>query len=371
MNNENELNTNLYDENVINCVNKLFKDKPDNYIFIYTPPKVGSTTLVTSLTLSLGPNYNIIHIHDEVMFEVLTGIKNIKIIDIINYLGSIGKNVYVIDVYRPLLERKISEYFEKLTELHFNVSDEEIKNYSLDILVNRFNNIFLHIENGDHYHEKYRLTDIPPFDFVNKYTLQTKNYIKYIKLRLIDSKYWSSILSKILNTEIIIINDYETKNKVIGKLYGEFKKYYKIPLNYYLIIKNCYYLNYYYNNSEKEDYLKNILKSNSEYKGYNNDEYNLYLSITLENQKKILIDKNHYLIDRCKCKLCSNNIELIKKKIKNGENIGKISHIENVKLKQINNFIYKTNLIKKINKNKLNKFRENKINNIMISLLNK
>jgi len=64
-------------------VNKLFDTVTDNYIFIYTPPKVGSTTLVTSLRVSLGKSYNIIHIHDEIMLSVLAGITNVKINDII------------------------------------------------------------------------------------------------------------------------------------------------------------------------------------------------------------------------------------------------------------------------------------------------
>ena len=87
------------------CVNKLFNTATDNYIFIYTPPKVGSTTLVTSLRVSLGKSYNIIHIHDEIMLRVLTGITNVKINDIIHFLSNKGKNVYVIDVYRTPVER--------------------------------------------------------------------------------------------------------------------------------------------------------------------------------------------------------------------------------------------------------------------------
>jgi len=35
-------------DNVSNCIDKLFNNvSSNNYIFIYTPPKVGSTTLVT------------------------------------------------------------------------------------------------------------------------------------------------------------------------------------------------------------------------------------------------------------------------------------------------------------------------------------
>lgn len=94
------------EQKIEDSVNKLFNTTTDNYIFVYTPPKVGSTTLVTSLRVSLNKSYNTIHIHDEVMLSVLTGINNVRINDIINYLARKGKNVYVIDVYRTPVERK-------------------------------------------------------------------------------------------------------------------------------------------------------------------------------------------------------------------------------------------------------------------------
>ena len=74
-------------ENAVkNAHDKLFKNNNKNYIFIYTPPKVGSTTLVSSLRLSLGAGFSVIHIHDETMLQVLTGITNVSINDIIKYL---------------------------------------------------------------------------------------------------------------------------------------------------------------------------------------------------------------------------------------------------------------------------------------------
>ena len=113
-----------------NVVDKLFSIQTNNFIFIYTPPKVGSTTLVSSLRISLGKSYNVVHIHDDIMLSVLTGINNIKVNDIINYLGNKGKKVYVIDVYRTPIERRMSEYFEKLSPYHFNNSEQNLKTYN-------------------------------------------------------------------------------------------------------------------------------------------------------------------------------------------------------------------------------------------------
>ena len=191
-----------------NSIEKLFNTTTDNYIFIYTPPKVGSTTLVTSLRVSLGKSYNVIHIHDEIMLSVLTGINNVKINDIINYLTKNGKKVYVIDVYRTPIERKMSEFFEKISPYHFNNTEQNINKYSIKRVSDRFNKLFPHLENGDHYFEKYDIKNPIPFDFNKKYTVQEENGILYIKLRLCDSHLWGSILSTILKTDIIIITDY-------------------------------------------------------------------------------------------------------------------------------------------------------------------
>ena len=81
----------------------------NNIIFVYTPPKVGSTSLVSSLRISLSNTFSIIHIHDEIMLNYFTGIQNVTINEIIQYNKHIGKNVYVIDIYRTQIERNISE----------------------------------------------------------------------------------------------------------------------------------------------------------------------------------------------------------------------------------------------------------------------
>jgi hypothetical protein len=201
------------------AIHKLFNSITNNYIFIYTPPKVGSTTLVSSLRISLGKSYNIIHIHDEIMLSVLTGINNISINHIIKYLTINGKKVYIIDVYRSPIERKMSEFFEKISCYHFNNSEENLNNYKIERFINRFNNLFPHLANGEHYFDKYEIPiqDIITFDFNKKYTIQVINNINYIKLRLCDSNIWGQILSDIFKQEIIIINDYLTDNKMSSK----------------------------------------------------------------------------------------------------------------------------------------------------------
>ena len=58
---------------------------PNNIIFIYSAPKVGSTCLVSTLRLFAIDKYVTIHLHDEEMLKVMTGIQGITIEEIILY----------------------------------------------------------------------------------------------------------------------------------------------------------------------------------------------------------------------------------------------------------------------------------------------
>ena len=317
-------------EKIEKAINKIFQYDAQNYIFVYTPPKVGSTTLVTSLRVSLGKSYNVIHIHDEIMLSVLTGINNVKINDIINYLTKNGKKVYVIDVYRTPIERKMSEFFEKISPYHFNNTEQNINKYSIKRVSDRFNKLFPHLENGDHYFEKYDIKNPIPFDFNKKYTVQEENGILYIKLRLCDSHLWGSILSTILKTDIIIITDYKTDEKGIGNLYNKFKFEYRIPSNFLENIKQCKYFNFYYNEEERNKYLITWQKKISEpFNSYSNEEYKFYMNLCLENQYINDIQVEHYIDNGCFCDLCKEKRRDIYFRAKNGETrFEKIIHNE-------------------------------------------
>ena len=315
------------------AISKLFPIDVNNYVFIYCPPKVGSTSLVSSLRISLN-QYNIIHIHDEIMLKVLTGIENISINEIIKKLSKNGKKVYVIDIYRSPIERKMSEYFEKLEAYHFNNSEEKIKNYEIDRITKRFNNLFVHLGNGDHYMDKYEITDVLSFDFKKKHIIQEVNNITYIKLRLCDSNEWSKMLTPVFNKQIVIIKDYETEKKEIGGLYKKFKEEYRIPKNHLETVEKDVNLNRYYSTSEKQKYIDDWkMKTSDSVAGYNSLEYNLYVSIYLENQYISDIQKEHYIDTGCICKVCSEKRDILYEKLKSGMAMTteKIKHVERIK----------------------------------------
>jgi hypothetical protein len=348
---------------------KLFKNETDKYIFVYTPPKVGSTTLVTSLRMSLGKSVNIIHIHDEIMLKVLTGIEGVRIVDLIQFICSLNKTVYVIDIYRDPIERKMSEFFQKIASLHFNNKDENVIGFNMVRIISRFNDLFPHIGKEDYYFTLFH-NNIKPFNFEKKYINEQLGAANYIKLRLNDVSIWGNILTTVLNTKIVIINDYQTENKLLGDLYKRFKTEYVIPNNLLHLIKDDQAMNFFLSSNEREDYLNLWDNKCSEYHNhFTPDQYNLYLKISLENQYYDQIERFHYLDNGCFCDACNVKRREIYIKAANNEPVNeKIIHenciIEyNHKMNQEN--ARKLQIAKKKNKlayNKKNKLTYNKKN---------
>jgi len=283
-------------------------------IFVYSMPKVGSTSLITSLRLFAINKFMIFHLHSEIMLKVLSNIDDVSINDIILYNKSLGHNVYVIDIYRSPIELKISSFFENIGSLHFNNSDTQINKYDVNFVINRFNNIFPYIGNGDYFMDKYNITIPDTFDFHQKYSLVIQNDIKYIKLRLRDADNWGKILSELLNIEIKLVKEYETNNKTTKDLYNLFKENYRIPQNLFEIVKDCKYLNYYYSTDEKAEYINTWNnKISTDHVYYNICEYNLYNKISTENRHINEIQTHHYSDAGCRCKLCNIKRNIIKK----------------------------------------------------------
>lgn len=337
-----------------NDILNITKSPLNKIIFIYTHPKVGSTSLVTSIRMFASHHYNVIHIHDEEMLKKLSNINYVSINEIIYYNKFIGKDVYVIDVYRSPIERKISTFFEKIDSYHFNNSCSNINLYGIDKLINRFNKIYPHIGNGDHFMDTYDINLPYSFNFDEKYLHVKEKGINYIKLRLKDSELWDDILSKLLNIKIKIVKDYETSNKAISLTYLKFKEVYKIPINYLEELDNCMYLNYFYNETEKEGYFNEWSnKVDKICMPFNSDEYKIYEYISFENKYMEDVQTKHYLDEGCLCKACYLKRIEITNRIMKGENVKETIIHENVRnefiLKRIDSF---TKIKNKIIKNK-------------------
>ena len=294
--------------NLLNQINdrlNINKNPNKKLVFIYTPPKVGSTSIVSSLRIFGSAMFNIIHIHDEEMLRVLSNISGVTVNEIIQFNKYLGRDVYVIDVYRSPVERKISAYFEKVGVYHFNTTDEKVNTYKFDKVINRFNKLFPYIANGDHFMDVYDIPLPESFDFVNKYLLQEYNGIKYIKMRLKDSGFWSSILTNIFGLNICTVKDYESMNKPIKDLYTQFKTNYKLPSNFLSDITNCKYLNYYYSPNEIQEYIGQwTVNITNPFTPYTENEYKMYEELTIENAHLDYVQINHYMDEGCLCKAC-------------------------------------------------------------------
>ena len=354
---KNEIHNEIHNE-----INDSFNSLRDNLIFVHCPPKVGSTSLISSIRLSACYKFNIIHLHDEDMLYFFTGVNNVSVNELIQYNSYIGKNVYVIDIYRSPIERKISDFFEHLSYVHFNNLEENVNNYNIKRVINRFNKVFPHISKGDHYIDKFNLILPDSFNYTNKYLSIKKNNVNYIKLRLSDSSQWGEILTKLLGTEIIMVKDYQTDNKKIGGLYKKFKEEYKLPFNFFEMIRTDKYFQYYYSLEERSDYLNIwVKKLDPIVVTYTEQEYTFYFRLCLENQTSHEVQEDHYIDNGCLCKWCSLKRVQIFEKLKKGLPITeKISHVEIIN--EIHN--KKKELLNKliINQNKNKNEKANKIN---------
>ena len=319
--------------NLLNQINdrlNINKNPNKKLVFIYTPPKVGSTSIVSSLRIFGSAMFNIIHIHDEEMLRVLSNISGVTVNEIIQFNKYLGRDVYVIDVYRSPVERKISAYFEKVGVYHFNTTDEKVNTYKFDKVINRFNKLFPYIANGDHFMDVYDIPRPQSFDFQNKYLLQEYNGIKYIKLRLKDSSSWSTILTNIFGLNICTVKDYESMNKPIKDLYTQFKTNYRLPSNFLSDIMNCKYLNYYYSPNEIQEYIGQwTVNITNPFTPYTENEYKMYEELTIENAHLDYVQINHYMDEGCLCKACFIKRQQMATQLIHGQPVtDRVVHIE-------------------------------------------
>jgi hypothetical protein len=267
------------------------------------------------------------------MLEVLTGITGVTIQDIIEFNVFLGREVIVIDIYREPLERKMSEFFGKLASYHFNTSVEKIRTYTLERLIDRFNSIFPHLAEGDHYLEKYRdIVICPPssFDHDRKYLVHNKEMLTYVKLRLRDSAEWASILKKALNLDVTIIKDYEREKLPLGNIYKKFKEAYKLPVNFIPVIQSDRFFTFYLSPGEQIDYLNSLRgKTGDQFKEFSRTEYNVYSLISEQNQSVVDVETQHYFDDGCTCQNCTMMRKLVLKDIQNNNQPRcRLSHAE-------------------------------------------
>lgn len=293
-------------------------------IFVYCPPKVGSTSLVSYLRIYLNNSYTIFHVHDDTALRVLYKINGVTINDLVQYNASLGVQVYVIDVFREPIERKMSHYFEELESLHFNNTESKINHYDVAKITKRFNQVFPFIGVGDYYADVYRKTGIELTGVAEtRVGITSDKNVTFVKLRLRDSKEWGTILSRLFRSEVVVLPDHETTKKPLGELYARFKDQYKIPRNLFDLVINDASLNKYLTEGERRNYIaKWSPYVSDEFNAFTESEFAMYKEISVDNSIYRRIKMDHYLDEGCPCLSCEASRRIARARINKGIAIG-------------------------------------------------
>jgi hypothetical protein len=225
-------------------------------IFVYCGCKCGSMTLHKTFNEN---NYKSFHIHNNQYYKHVYN-TSFDMFDLINASAKKYETIYLIDVYRTPIERKISRFFHNILDFlpHYTTM-------TLQELMDYFDKTFLYsIEEFHPINEVLSHYDMPlftTFDFDKRYNLVKNNNKIFIKLLFKDIGEWTTILSDLFQKPITIYSDNLTENKPVKFLYKDFLKDYKVPNAYLEHMKvNDTEFKIYNTKKEQKAYLKNWKK---------------------------------------------------------------------------------------------------------------
>lgn len=249
-------------------------------VFVYCGRKSGSRTLNYTF---LKNDFRSFHVHNNIYYICtyhkpcfklknvsgiiqtvpLTPLQNSSsVFELINSSCKVHDDIFIFDVYRTPIERKISCFFQNIKSHLPNY-----KNLKIDELINFFNtNLLYELEEYHSINEVLTNYNIPlftKFDFEKKYNLVKQSNKIFIKLLFKDIDKWDKILSEIFQKEITLHPSNLTKNKPdIYVLKNEFFKNYKIPKKYIEEkLKNDVEFKIYNTEEEQSEYIKKWLES--------------------------------------------------------------------------------------------------------------
>lgn len=213
-------------------------------IFVFCCGKSGSKTLLKTL----GQYFSTIHCHHLDEYKNNSYKNNISgygeehtIFDVIEESMKQKEKVYIFDSYRTPIERKISSFFhhiengKKLLPNYKNLTIKQIQKF--------FNNKYLkNIEDYVSMNDCFKYFNIEGFTkYVPDSQYQIYNYknIVFVKMYFENIQIWGELLSEILNLNINICKNNESKNYNYFLTYKNFLKSYKVPKKYLLeVVQN-------------------------------------------------------------------------------------------------------------------------------------
>jgi hypothetical protein len=196
-------------------------------VFIYCGGKCGSSTLDKTM---IENGFDSVKLHNNYYWQ--NELKNNEtIFETINQSSLNYEKIYIIDVYRTPIERKISSFFQNI-----NVHLPNYNEFSIEEIIDFFNKELIYTL--EEYHSinevfnYYNIDNFNSFNFEKNYNMITQDNKIFIKLLFRDLNDWESILSKIFEKKISICSDNLTESKTIYELYSKFKELYKVPKRY-------------------------------------------------------------------------------------------------------------------------------------------
>lgn len=227
-------------------------------VFIFCGGKCGGTTLATTFEKN---DFSVTHLHSlKTKGIFFSNINCNNTIEVLEKSCEKYENVFIIDVYRTPIERKISSFFQNISNYL-----PDYNNLSIQEIIDYFNNNLLcALENYhpiDQILNHYNIPLFNNFDFEKKYNMFKQDNKIFIKLLFKDIDEWSNILSTIFNKNIVIHNNNMTRNKPIYKLYKQFNENYNVPKSYindYLISDKTF--NIYNTKIQQDNYINMWVK---------------------------------------------------------------------------------------------------------------
>jgi hypothetical protein len=221
-------------------------------VIIFCGGKCGGTTLATTFKNN---NFDVAHLHSSKVkgnFISNFDINNtFKIID----NNSINKTIYLIDVYRTPIERKISAFFQNIM-----ITIPSYKDKTINELIDYFNkNLLFTIAENHSINELFDHYDIQKWDtfnFKKGYNrVEHKNKV-FIKLLYSNINSWQEQLTEIMGRKIVIYSKNKSSDKDYYKIYRNFLSNYKVPKKYLDHLRNEKEFQLYNTITEQETYLK-------------------------------------------------------------------------------------------------------------------
>ena len=226
-------------------------------IFICCGGKCGGTTLAYSFHQN---EYKTAHLHSSKhLGNFKSSIDVNHTFDIINASKKHGP-IYIIDSYRPPIERKISCFFQKIHTYLPNYENMPIKN-----IITYFDQHILFSSVGEHHPineflQNYKMKLFHKFNFKRRYNISNKVNIFFVKVLFSYINDWGKILSQVVNKDIIIHNANLTEDKSINKLYTQFKNIYRLPKAYLPKIENDPEFKIYTTSHDQKKYMEKWIK---------------------------------------------------------------------------------------------------------------